>query len=552
MKNAITNIINHISGRYAAGKSFNANASATASDCFKPETKRIAFLASAVLLLFLSLFLTGGEAKAASYTVNSDADVGDASEGNGVCDSDLAMPGEQCTLRAALVESNYIAGVDSISFALPLPSVISLSGGYGTLQIYDSVSINGPGARALTIERDSGGGFGNFRIFQISGSNTAVSISGVTITNGNSTNPFSSDLCSGDGGGICVQSASLSLTDVTVRNNTGRFGGGIYNGGTLNVTRSVISNNSSGGAGGGVYISSSATANISNSTISGNAAETSLGNGGGGGIYNFGNTALTNVTVSNNSSTNAGGIRNFSSGTSNLRNTIVAGNTASISNPDVEGTFVSQGNNLIGISAGGNGFTNNINGDKVGTSAAPINPLLGALASNGGQTDTHALLQGSPAIDAGSSCVTSNFPEGCLNNTLSTDQRGAGFSRQLDGDGNGTATVDIGAFESPMMITTAAGVVIGGQILIAGGEDGKSRGIRNVRVTVTFPNGETRATLSNAFGYYRFNDIPAGETYVISVSGKRYVFSENTRVRNVGEDALDIDFIADAALSVGN
>jgi hypothetical protein len=74
----------------------------TVPDCFKPETKRIAFLVSAVLFVFLSLFLTGGEAKAASYTVNSDADVGDAKEGNGICDSDLATPGEQCTLRAAL------------------------------------------------------------------------------------------------------------------------------------------------------------------------------------------------------------------------------------------------------------------------------------------------------------------------------------------------------------------------------------------------------------------------------------------------------------------
>jgi hypothetical protein len=544
MKNAIKNIINREPGKYAAGKTFNSNTSATLSDCFRQETKRIAFLTSAVLLLFLSLFLTGGVAKAASYTVNSDADVGDAKEADGICDSDLATPGEQCTLRAALVESNYVAGADSISFALPLPSVIVLTGNYGSLQIYDSVNITGPGARALTIERDSGGGFGNFRIFQISGLNTAVSISGVTITNGNSTNHYSSDLCSGEGGGICLQSASLSLTDVTVRNNTGRFGGGIYNGGNLSVRRSNVNNNQAIG-GGGIYTTFGATANITNSTISNNIVSNNAD--GGGGVSNIGTTLLTNATVSGNTASGpGGGVRN-ASGTLSVRNTIVAGNTAD-TDPDVAGTLNSLGNNLIGISAGSNGVTNNVNGDKVGTSGAPINPLLGALQSNGGQTDTRALLSGSPAIDAGNNCVVDlTCPSANPPQALTTDQRGAGFPRSVDGDGNGTAIVDIGAFESPTMITTAAGVVVSGRILTAAG-----RGIRNVRVTVTFPNGEKRETLSSVFGYYRFNDIPAGETYVITVSGKRYVFVENTRVRNISEDALDIDFIADAVLSVGN
>jgi hypothetical protein len=538
MKNAITNIINFLSSNYAAEKTFNSNVPKVKPNSFRPKTKRIAFLASAVLLLFLSLFFSGGEAKAASYTVNLNTDANDINEGNGVCDTNAAMPGDQCTLRAALAESNSIAGADSISFALPLPSVISISGSNGALQIYDSVSINGPGARALTIERDSGKGFGNFRIFQIYGSNIGVSISGVTITNGNSTNPYSSDFCFGDGGGICLTSGSLSLTDVTVRNNTGRSGGGIYNGGNLSVTRSTINNNQASIGGGGVYTSGGSTANIINSTISNNTVSNS--SDGGGGLFNFGAMLLTNVTVSGNTTTGpGGGVRNVS-GTLSVRNTIIAGNTAD-TNPDAAGTLNSLGNNLIGISAGNNGVTSNVNGDKVGI-GVPIDAKLGALQSNGGQTDTHALLQGSPAIDAGNNCVAESAPTGCLNVPLTTDQRGAGFPRRVDGDGNGTATVDIGAFEV-QLAPTAAEVVAGGRIFTAGG-----RGIRNVRVTVTFSSGETLTTFSGESGFYEFADLPTSETYIFTVSAQHYTFAQNTQIRSINEDVQDIDFIADMSL----
>jgi hypothetical protein len=73
------------------------------------------------------------------------------------------------------------------------------------------------------------------------------------------------------------------------------------------------------------------------------------------------------------------------------------------------------------------------------TNASPINPVLGALANNGGQTATFALLAGSPAIDVGSNAI---IPSG-----ITTDQRGSGYVRIFGG------AVDIGAFEFQSLAT---------------------------------------------------------------------------------------------------
>ncbi|MDQ4120795.1 MAG: carboxypeptidase regulatory-like domain-containing protein [Acidobacteriota bacterium] len=96
---------------------------------------------------------------------------------------------------------------------------------------------------------------------------------------------------------------------------------------------------------------------------------------------------------------------------------------------------------------------------------------------------------------------------------------------------------------SPFAITqagpTTASVTIGGQVKTAAG-----RGIRNVKLTLTNQNGETRAVLSNAFGYYRFADVPVGGTYIISAFGKRFAFETPMRVLNIAEETENIDFIA--------
>ena len=212
-------------------------------------------------------------------------------------------------------------------------------------------------------------------MFNITASGDNVAISGVTIRHGK---------IGGIGGGIYNQ-GTLALTDSTISANTaGDDGGGIWNDRTLILTDSTVSANTAINGGG---IGNGGTLTLTNSTISVNTANK------GGGIWN-GNGAkltLTSSTVSNNTGGQGGGIWN--SGTADLTNTILAGNSAPNS-PDCSGTLGLSGHNLIG-SGDGCTFTP-ASGDLVN-----VNPKLGPLADNGGPTKTHALLPGSPAIDAG-------------------------------------------------------------------------------------------------------------------------------------------------------
>jgi len=89
--------------------------------------------------------------------------------------------------------------------------------------------------------------------------------------------------------------------------------------------------------------------------------------------------------------------------------------------------------------------------------------------------------------------------------------------------------------------TTAASVSVGGRVMTASG-----RGIRNVSVALTDSNRNTRMAVSTSFGYYRFEDVAAGETYIISARGKRYTFIQPTQVLNINEDTEDVNFIANS------
>jgi len=282
------------------------------------------------------------------------------------------------------------------------------------------------------------------------------------------------------------------------RGGSGGLGGGLYNGGTLTLNECTLSGNSAGtggggggggsggifggsggaggdggdgGYGGGIFSSESYSSLVlNNCTFSGNSA----GNGGygghggitypassgpwglggpggsGGGIYTYyGYQTLHNCTLSSNaaglrggagytqgSDGSGGGI----AGSAELWNTLVALNTPTNSSSDVWGMFTSLGHNLIGNTTGSSGF--GTNGDVLN-----LNPLLGPLADNGGPTFTHALLPGSPALEAGDDAVLLSPYD------LATDQRGQ--PRKVG------YHVDIGAVErsvpgvTPPVATTA-------------------------------------------------------------------------------------------------
>jgi hypothetical protein len=126
-----------------------------------------------------------------------------------------------------------------------------------------------------------------------------------------------------------------------------------------------------------------------------------------------------------------------------------------------------------------------------------------------------------------------------LNQSGTTGQPIAGYSST-----GGNFAVYSGFWTPETFAPTAASVTVGGRV-----KNSEGKGIRNVIVTITFPSGERRTVLSGTFGYYRFAEIPAGETYVFSVAAKRHSFSQPTQVRNVTDDTHDIDFTADAVLA---
>jgi hypothetical protein len=94
-------------------------------------------------------------------------------------------------------------------------------------------------------------------------------------------------------------------------------------------------------------------------------------------------------------------------------------------------------------------------------------------------------------------------------------------------------------FWVPSFAPTAAHVSVGGRVLTADG-----RGIRNVRVMLTPMNGAVQYSLTGPFGYYRFDGVAVGETYILTVFSKSFVFRNPTQVVIVNEELIELDFVA--------
>ena len=258
-----------------------------------------------------------------------------------------------------------------------------------------------------------------------------------------------------------------------------------------------------------------AQATITNSTITNNTAE--LGNtpglAGGSGIANFAIANISNSIIADN--TNDDIAHNFTDQTiSQLAAPVTVNN-------DVVGINNSNGHNIVGNGDNVSGFTDGTDNDQVGTKTQPIDPKLDTLKNNGRATQTHALLEGSPAINAGNNNKIAKDTadldgDNDTSENIPFEQRGEGFARVV-GD-----KVDIGAVESVTDSSNTNNIIIN-EILAdpASGNDGDANG-----------DGTREASEDEFIELINNSPNPvdiSGWTLSDSVN-VRHIFSENTIV----------------------
>ena len=270
----------------------------------------------------------------------------------------------------------------------------------------------------------------------------------------------------GFGGGLLNRSQGRVTIDQSTfsDNTTDHQGGGIVNDGQLFVSNSTLHNNVSLLGDGGGLTNSDGLVRFVNSTISSNSAA-----GTGGGINNDGTSLLfvLNSTLTLNSAGLGGGgvsiedpERNFFLGT------IVADNVSGSVPSDIAGS-INGSFNLIGDVASAGGFVNGVGSNLVG-----LDPRLAPLAFNGGPTQTHALLEDSPAIAAGRPSNVFFLGIPFVDQTPIYDQRGEGFARVVVNSPIGSlssGSIDIGAFEfgnplPPSVVTVVRDGRLTGQV----------------------------------------------------------------------------------------
>jgi hypothetical protein len=352
------------------------------------------------------------------------------------------------------------------------PRTIALSAANGQLEVTSWVSIMGP---AVGVTISGGGAVRVFQVGEKFGTRSAASMSGLTISGGStsglgggvyvayaSTLDLSACTISGNsastgggifdgtladvtltncslsgnsastGGGMAVdQLAEATISGCAISNNNAFDGGGLYNhgaaslysctisgnisnlgggvsdmkGATTTLGQCTVSGNQGGNDGGGLAILYGTTATLSDCTLSGNAAKY------GGGVEDQGTVTLTDCTIAGNTGGYGGGL-NFERGLLTIEGTIVAGNRAITTGPDVDGGVNSdKGYNLIGDASGSSSF--NGPGDQLGSAAHPIDPRLTTPGDYGGPTPTMAPQANSPAVGRGAPLAG-----------VTTDQRG--------------------------------------------------------------------------------------------------------------------------------
>jgi CSLREA domain-containing protein len=435
------------------------------------------------------MFAIGGlsnsvEATERTFYVNSTDDEGDPWPGDGDCDT--LSPAGECTLRAALEEiyglyMGFDLPVDKDTHTITVPAgTYNLT--LGELGVGGNIIINGAGRNATIID-----GQASDRVMSIgapvspdvvtiqindlevrngqggSGGGLYIFDGNVTLNNVNIANNYADAM---DGGGI-INWGQLTLNHVVFSGNQAeQHGGAIYNhaGGVLQVMDSTFYRNKSLDvtglrAGGAIYNGDGASLVVQRSTFEGNNAPS------GGGLYNNGSAQLTNVTFVNNKGTTTfgpGGAAIYNNAWAPaqlwLWNVTISGNESTVPAALTNsGNIEVMAHTIVADNIGGDcnntgtvesaNEHHNLAGDSScstvmtdPTDQTSTDPKLLTLADNGGPTETMGLASDSPAIDAGGICNSGGAP-------LLTDQRG--WPRTVDGDVDGTATCDLGAFEAP-------------------------------------------------------------------------------------------------------
>jgi hypothetical protein len=362
--------------------------------------------------------------------------------------------GTDCNLIDAITAANTDTATGACAAGTPGADTITLlsdvtlgavnnagtNGDNGLPVIASVITLEGAG---YTISRAVGAP--EFRFFEVNATGV-LTLTAATVSGGKVSNSLNE-------GGALRNGGRVTVNRLTFSGNMGKYGGGIFNGtfGILSVNESTFTDNIATDGGG---ILNQGAVDVINSTLSGNSTDD------GGGLSNNGDATVINTTiVSNTAGGGGGGIVNYSALT--LMRSLVAGNSASygreVYNFD---SITSDGYNLFGHSGetSAQAFVGDFTPDATdlvatsdgGGTPTALAAILGPLADNGGPsagsgqaTWTHALVAGSPAIDAA--------PDG-----PATDQRG-----ELRND----LRCDIGAFElhyadSPTVIQPMSSITL--------------------------------------------------------------------------------------------
>ena len=279
-------------------------------------------LVRTVAVVALMAWLLPVAAAAGAVQVNTTADAKDFNTADPFCDSDSGTAGEQCTLRAAVEQTNQQPGADEV--LLPAGTYTLLSASFGELEVSDDLTILGAGAASTTIRQEVSG-----RIFKVE---DRFDLRDATVRAG---------VLAAEGGGI-LNEGILRLERVVVANNEAfaSNGGGIAAplgavattivDSTIGSTGPGMPANRAGLNGGGLYVDGGVLT-ISGSRILGNSANGANPNGVGGGFRVLGDATVRGTTIANNRGDRGAGI--FATGTPallTLEDSTVEGNIADV------------------------------------------------------------------------------------------------------------------------------------------------------------------------------------------------------------------------------